>query len=306
MVLQRTFFAGVVACLWVAAASAQAPDYSKLEYRSEKLADNLFVLFGGGGNIAVLTGPEGAFVVDSDVVEMSPKLRAVLSLVSDKPARFLVNTHFHFDHAGGNTTLGRGNTVIVAHDNVRKHLKTRQVVNVGVDIITEPTAREGLPVITFDDGVRFHVNDEEVAVTHVQQAHTDSDAFVFFSKANVLHTGDLFMSNGYPFVDLGNGGTLDGLIAAHARALTLCNDQTRVIPGHGPLVGKAELQAYHDMLVVLRQRVAGLVKKGSSLEQVKAAAPTREYEARWGKGFVSSEAFLQRVFIEMNRPRKKG
>ena len=287
-------------------ALAQAPDLSKVEYRSEKLGDNLFVLFGGGGNIAVLTGPDGALVVDSDVVELSPKLRAALTMVSEKPARFLINTHFHFDHAGGNATLGRGGTVIVAHDNVRKHLMTQQVVDVGVKIITEATPPEGLPVVTFADGVKFHVNGETVAVNHVANAHTDSDAFVFLEKANVLHTGDLFMSIGYPFVDGGNGGTLDGLIAAHARTLALCNDQTRVIPGHGPLVGKAELQAYHDMLVVVRNRISDLVRKGRTLEQVQAAAPTKEYDERWGKGFVNSQVFVQRIFIEQNRARKKG
>jgi cyclase len=287
-------------------ALAQAPDLSKVEYRSEKLGDNLFALFGAGGNIAVLTGPDGALVVDSDLVELSPKLRAALTMVSEKPARFLINTHFHFDHAGGNATLGRGGTVIVAHDNVRKHLMTQQVVDVGVKIITEPTPSEGLPVVTFSDGVKFHVNGETVAVNHVANAHTDSDAFVFLEKANVLHTGDLFMSLGYPFVDGGNGGTLDGLIAAHARALALCNAQTRVIPGHGALVGKAELQAYHDMLVVVRKRVSDLVRKGRTLEQVQAATPTKEYDERWGKGFVNSQVFVQRIFIEQSRARKKG
>lgn len=284
-----------------APAIAQAPDLSKVEFRSEKLGEDLHALFGAGGNIAVLTGPDGALVVDSDLVELSPKLRAALTLVSEKPPRFLINTHFHFDHAGGNATLGRGGTVIVAHDNVRKHLMTRQVVNVGVDIVTEPTPPEGLPVVTFADGVKFHVNGETVAVFHVANAHTDSDALVYLEKANVLHTGDLFMSIGYPFVDGGNGGTLDGVIAAHARALAVCNDQTRVIPGHGPLSGKAELQAYHDMLVTVRKRITDLVRKGRTLEQVLAASPTQEYDERWGKGFVQPQVFVQRIFMEQKR-----
>jgi cyclase len=302
----RTLMIAALAAGAAVPAFAQAPDLTKVEFRREKLADNLFVLFGAGGNLAVLTGPDGALVVDSELVELSPKLRAAVTLVSEKPARFLINTHFHFDHAGGNTTLGRGGTVIVAHENVRKHLMTRQVVNVGVEIITEPTAPEGLPVVTFEDGVRFHLNGEEVSAIHVANAHTDSDAFVVFEKANVLHTGDLFMSLGYPFVDAGNGGSSAGLIAAHARALALCNEQTRVIPGHGAVVGKPELQAYHDMLVEVRKRVAGLVGKGRSLEQVKAAAATKEYDERWGKGFVSPDVFVQRLFIELSQPRKKG
>lgn len=285
--------------------SAQAPDMSKVEYRTEKLTDNLLVLFGGGGNIAVLTGPDGALVVDSDVPELSPKMRAALAMVSDKPAHFLVNTHFHFDHAGGNPSLGRGGVVIVAHDNVRKRLMTRQTINLlGQELAFEPTAPEGWPVVTFADGVTFHVNGEDVAVRHVANGHTDTDAFVYFTKANVLHTGDLMMSIGYPFIDAGNGGSVDGLIAGHERALALCNDQTRVIPGHGPVVGKADLQAYHDMVATIRKRVADLIRKGRTLEQVKAAAPTREFDDRWGKGFINPDAFLERVFIELNRPRK--
>jgi len=294
----------VAACAGLAAPAvqAQAPDYSKVEFRSEKLADNLFVLFGAGGNIAVLTGAEGAFVVDSDLTEMSAKLRSALALVSDQRVRFLVNTHFHFDHAGGNPTLGRGNAVIVAQENVRKRLSGKQVITLDSLVMNfEPTPREGLPVITFEDGLRFHVNDEEIALTHVANAHTDGDAFVYFEKANVLHTGDLMMSIGYPVVDVGNGGSLAGLIAAQEKVLKVCNDRTRVIPGHGPLVGKADLQAYHDMLVAIRQRVSDLIRKGRSLEQVRAAAPSREFDERWGKGLFSPDAFVQRVYIELNR-----
>jgi cyclase len=285
---------------------AQTPDPAKIEYRAEKVSEGLNVLFGGGGNIAVLSGRDGALVVDSDIVEMSAKLRAALALVTEQPPRFLVNTHFHFDHAGGNATLGRGGTVIVAHDNVRKHLMARQVVSPGVEIVTEPMVPAGLPVVTFEDAVRFHVDGEEIAVYHVANAHTDSDAIVLFEKANVLHTGDLMMSIGYPFVDSANGGSLVGLIAAQEKALKLCNENTRVIPGHGSLVGKADLQAYHDMLVTIRQRVSDLVSRGRSLEQVQAAAPSKEFDERWGKGFFTADAFVQRVYIELSKIKAQG
>ncbi len=305
------FLAFVGLSLIGAVASAQAPDYTKVEYRSEKLTDNLFVLFGGGGNIAVLTGPDGALVVDSDVPEMSAKMRAAVSLVSDQPARFLVNTHYHFDHAGGNPTLGRGNTVIIAQENVRTRLSGIQTIKQdGIDMTIPATPREGLPLVTFEDGLRLHLNGEEISIIHVAHGHTDGDALVFFEKANVLHTGDLMMSIGYPIVDAGNGGSLDGLIAGHERALKLCDDKTRVVPGHGPVVGKADLQAYHDMLVVIRQRIVDLMRKGRSLEQIQAAAPTREYDERWGKGFYKPDLFVQRVYIEIGRAnaqaRKKG
>lgn len=303
------FRSRLLATLWLAVASvaqAQAPDPAKIEYRSEKLTDNLQVLFGAGGNIAVLTGPDGSLVVDSDIVAMSPKLRAALAMASDQPVRFLINTHFHFDHTGGNPTLGRSGVVIVAHDNVRKRLLARQVITVGTDIVVEPTPPEGLPIVTFENGLSFHVNGEEIGVNHVEHGHTDSDAFVFFAKANVLHTGDLMMSIGYPFVDAGNGGSLAGLIAGHERALAFCNEKTRVIPGHGPVVGKAELQAYHDMLVTIWQRIATQVKKGRTLDQILAAKPTQEFDARWGKGFITPQALVQRAFIELNAAKKKG
>jgi cyclase len=297
-VLIATFFVSL------AQAQAQAP----VEYRSEKLTDNLQVLFGGGGNIALLTGPDGALVVDSDVPDLSTKLRAALALYSDKTPRFLINTHFHFDHTGGNSMLGRQGLVIIAHDNVRQRLMTHQVVSLGPgqDLSFDPTPPEGLPVVTFQEGLKLHVNGEEVVVQHVAHGHTDTDAFVFFEKSNVLHTGDLMMSNGYPLIDAGNGGSLSGLIAGHERALLLCNEKTRVVPGHGPVVGKADLQGYHDMLVILRKRIGDLVRKGRSLEQIQAAAPTREYDERWGKGFIKPEAFVQRVFIELKQPPKKG
>jgi cyclase len=298
--------AGLLGWGFTPALQAQAPDLTKVEYRSEKLTDNLFVLFGGGGNVAVLTGVDGALVVDADFVELAPKLRAAVSLISDEPVRFLIDTHFHMDHAGGNTTLGREGAVIVAHENVRKHLMTRQTVNIGTEIVTEPSPREGLPVVTFKDGLRLHFNDEVVEVVHVGEAHTDSDSLVFFEHANVLHTGDIFMSIGFPFIDVGNGGSLDGLIAGITQALKFCDGKTRVIPGHGAVSGAVELRAYLEMLVTVRQRVAELVKKGRSVEQVLAANPTREFDERWGKGFVTTPVFVQRVFIEQMKDRKKG
>lgn len=303
--MKRHEFLARVACLsWmISAAGAQAPDAAKVEFRAEPLAPNLHALFGAGGNLAVLTGPDGPLLIDAELVELNPKLRGAVALLTDKPVRFVVNTHFHFDHAGGNAPLGRGGAVILAHDNVRKHLLTRQVIDVGVKIETEPTAREGLPVVTFADGVTLHANDETVTVTHVANAHTDSDAFAFFEKANVLHTGDLFMSLGYPFVDGPNGGSSAGLVAALAKALARCNDQTKVIPGHGALSTRADLQAYHDMLVTVRQRVQALAKKGRTQEQVAAAAVTQEFDARWGKGFVSPQLFVQRIYVEAMRER---
>jgi cyclase len=307
MVMKFKQFLARSACFsWMlAAAGAQAPDFAKVEFRAEKLAANLHALYGAGGNLAVLTGPEGPLLIDSELVELTPKLRGAVSLLTDSPVRFVVNTHFHFDHAGGNAPLGRGGAVILAHDNVRRHLQTRQVIDIGVKIETEPTSREGLPVVTFADGLTLHVNDEKVTVKHVARAHTDSDALVFFEKANVLHTGDLFMSLGYPFVDGPNGGSSAGLIAALDQALALCDEQTRVIPGHGALATKADLQAYRAMVATVRQRVQALAKNRRTQEQVVAAAVTKEFDERWGKGFVNPGIFVQRLYVEAMRERQK-
>ncbi len=308
MVQGSTAAARLGAALWVigsmlAPAQAQMPDPAKVEFRAEKLAENLHVLFGAGGNVGVLTGPEGTLLIDDELEVMSTKLRAAVALLSNDPARFVLNTHFHFDHAGGNAVFGRNGSVIIAHDNVRKRLSGKQFIE-DLNLTTEATPASGLPVVTFADGVTLHLNGEQVTVTHVANAHTDSDSFVFFSNANVLHTGDLYMSIGYPFIDASNGGSLDGLIAAHAKALSRCNDATRVIPGHGPMAVKADLQAYHDMLVEIRKRVSALIRQGQTQEQVLAARPTAQFDEKYGKGFIRPEVLVRRAYIDLYKARK--
>jgi cyclase len=299
-------FAGamLLACAHLAVAQQ---DLSKVEIKPEKLTDNLHVLFGAGGNMALLTGNDGAVLVDDQLAPISNKVRAAIALLSEKPVRFVVNTHFHFDHTGGNEAFGKTGSVIVAHENTRKRLSSKQLVEF-FNASSEPSDPAALPVVTFGDALRLHMNGEDIAAVHVKNAHTDTDVILFFEKANVVHMGDVFITVGYPFVDMGNGGSLDGMIAAHAMVLARANEQTRIIPGHGPLATRADLQATHDMLVTVRGRVLDLIRKGRTQEEIVAAKPTKEFDAKYGAAFFKPDVWTQRVYADLRRgtARKKS
>jgi cyclase len=294
-----TVLAGAV-LLGCAQFSFAQQDLSKVEIKPEKLTDNLHVLYGAGGNMALLTGNDGAVLVDDQLAPISNKVRAAVALLSEKPVRFVVNTHFHFDHTGGNEAFGKTGSVIVAHENTRKRLSSKQLVEF-FNASSEPSDPAALPVVTFGDALRLHMNGEDINAVHAKNAHTDTDVILFFEKANVVHMGDVFISIGYPFVDMGNGGSLDGMIAAHAMVLARTNAQTRIIPGHGPLATRADLQATHDMLVTVRKRVLDLIRTGRTQEQVVAAKPTQEFDAKYGAAFFTPDVWAQRVYIDLRR-----
>jgi cyclase len=299
----RMLRAAVLGALWwlcALAAPAQQTDFSKVEIKPEKLTDNLYVLFGyGGGNMALLTGPDGPLLVDDQFAELSPKIRAAVSLLTDKPVRFIVNTHCHLDHTGGNAPFGRAGAVIIAHDNTRKRLSSEQFI--ALFKLTVPAApAEALPLVTFEDGLTLHLNGEDIEAVHVPPAHTDSDVVLYFTKANVVHTGDVFIA-GYPIIDDSSGGTYDGIVGASEQILARTRADTRIIPGHGPVSTRADLQAYHDMLVTVRTRVLDQIRKGRTQEQVLAAAPTKEFDAKYGQMYMKPELWLQRVYVELKR-----
>jgi glyoxylase-like metal-dependent hydrolase (beta-lactamase superfamily II) len=263
------------------------------------IAPGIYMLVGRGGNVGLTVGRDGAAIIDDQFDDMAPKLRAAIAMLSAQPAKFVINTHLHGDHTGGNDQFGRAGAVIIAHENVRKRLGTDQV-NPSTQQPIPARAREALPVVTFADSATLHFNDDDLEFTHLPNAHTETDIIVRFRKANVVHMGDCFTA-GFPFIDANTGGTLDGLIRGHEKVLSMIDDSTKVIRGHGPLGNKAELVAYRDMLVVVRDRVAKLVKAGKSQEEVVAARPTKEFEEKYGGTSFNAEQWLGRAYVDQKR-----
>lgn len=299
--LPARFLAAAAALVLAAAAqlSAQA-GLDTVQIRTIPAGKGVYMLMGSGGNIALSVGKDAAFLVDDQYAPLSEKILAAVKAVTDKPVRFLVNTHWHGDHTGGNENMANAGVIIVAHDNVRTRMSSEQFIAAFNSKVPVSPAK-ALPMVTFMDGVAFHLNDDDIHVVHVPPAHTDGDAIIHFTAANVIHMGDTFFNGRYPFVDLSSGGNFEGVIGAVNAALPYLNDSTKVIPGHGVLGGKTELIAYRDVLVKIRDRVAALIKQGKTKEQVIAAKPSAEWDAAWGTGFMKPDVFLGIVYDSMKK-----
>lgn len=287
----------ITALLVSVAGQASAQNYDTVQVRAQALGRGVHMLTGSGGNIGLAVGDDAVFLIDDQFAPLTPKILAAIAAITPKPVRFLVNTHWHFDHVGGNENIGKTGTLIVAHDNVRKRMSVGQFI-AAVSRQEPPAVPAALPVVTFSDGMTFHINGDSVVVTHAPPAHTDGDAFVHFTKANVIHTGDLFVSAGLPLIDLSSGGSVDGFITAADMILARANDETRIIPGHGPLANRARLKAYRDMVYVLREKVRAEISAGRTIEQVLAAKISADYAAEWPGGH---ERFLRIVYEELSR-----
>jgi len=267
------------------------------------IAPGIYMLTGRGGNIGLTVGPDGAAIIDDQFADMVPKIRAAVALLSEKPVKFVINTHLHGDHTGGNDAFGAAGAVIIAQDNVRKLLLS-PAANPTTNVAPPARAREALPVVTFADSATLHFNDDDLEFTHLPAAHTETDIVVRFRKANVLHMGDCF-TGGFPFVDGRNGGTLDGYIKAQETVLAMVDDDTKIIRGHGPLGNKAELQAYHDMLVVVRDRIAKLVNGGKTQDAVVEARPTKEYEGKYGGENFNAAQWIGSAYVDQKAAAEK-
>jgi glyoxylase-like metal-dependent hydrolase (beta-lactamase superfamily II) len=301
--MHRSFFALSLALL-AAPAAAQQQDFSKVEVKVERIAPGVAVLFGAGGNIGLSYGEDGNIIVDDQFAPLTDKIAAAVATLDPDPVRFVINTHWHFDHTGGNENFGKRGAVIVAHDNVRARMSTEQFL-AAMNMKVPPSPKDALPVVTFADGVTLHLNGDTLHVIHVANAHTDGDSLVHWQKANVLHMGDTFFHRAsFPFIDLSSGGSIDGVIAAANRGLQIAGPATRIIPGHGPVATRAELAAYRDMLVDIRSKVAAGLRAKRTLAQIKASGPA----ARYGmpSGFIKPDQFVEAVYNSLRTPPRKA
>jgi cyclase len=292
--LQRLAAAAAAVAALCPPASAQ-PDLSQVEIETVNVAPGLYMLRGAGGNIGLSVGEDGAFLIDDQYAPLTPKIKAAIAKLTPKAVRFVVNTHWHDDHTGGNENLGEAGAIIVAHDNVRTRMTADQFVE-ALDRHVPAFPKAALPVITFPDSVTFHWNGEEMHVFHVAPAHTDGDSIIHFRKADAVHMGDVYFAGIYPFIDASSGGRIDGVIAAADRVLAMVGDDTKIIPGHGPLSNKAGLREYRDMLSTVRDRVKAMVDAGESRDAVVAAKPTAEFDAKWGGGFLKPDPWVAIVY----------
>jgi len=278
---------------------ALAQDLSQVEINTVQVSDNIYMLQGAGGNIGICVGDDGVFMIDDQFAPLNGKIMTAVSKLSDKPVKFLLNTHWHGDHTGGNEPLGKSGAVIVAHDNVRKYLTEDQFVEL-FNMTTLASPKDALPVVTFSDAVTFHFNGEEIYAYHVEPSHTDGDAVIQFKNANVVHAGDTYFVGTYPFIDIDHGGSVDGLIRVARRLLETVDDETKIIPGHGTLGDKANLEVFVTMLTTIRDRVKGMVEDGKTFEDVLAAKPSAEFDEAYST-FINSESFLGIVYKDMSK-----
>jgi cyclase len=297
----KTFAAALLLALAATPALAQQ-DFSKVEIATTKLNETTYMLTGAGGNIGLSAGEDAVFLIDDQYAPLTDRISAAIAKITPRPVRFVLNTHWHGDHVGGNENFGKAGALILAHENVRKRMGSEQFSEfMRRAIPASPGA--ALPVVTFDSAVTFHLNGEEIRAIHVPRAHTDGDAIVHFLGGNIVHTGDVFWNGMYPFIDASSGGTVPGTIAACDKVLAIATDKTRIIPGHGPLATRADLQAYRDMLAAVLSRVQVMIAEGRKLEEITAANVTAEFDERWGQRFIKGPKFAEMVAMSLLKNR---
>ena len=289
----------VVFCFTVLAL-AQQQDFSKVQIKVTKVSGNIYMLQGSGGNIAASVGEDGIVIVDDQYAPLADKIAAALKGIgaTDKPVRFVINTHYHGDHTGGNLPFAANGSTIIAQDNVRKRLETGGTAGIGtaktMDQPAQPKA--ALPIITFDHDVTVHLNGEDIRALHFPGGHTDGDAIVFFPKNNVVHMGDDFVRYGYPFIDVNSGGSVQGMIAACDKVANLLPDDVKVIPGHGDLSNLGDVRDYSAMLKETSSVVQGAINLGKTPDQMKKEKLLATWDAKYGKGFITPDLFIDTLY----------
>jgi cyclase len=277
-------------------AQAPQPDFSKVEIKTTKISNNFYTLEGQGGTIGVLVGPEGIFMVDSQFAPLSQKIAAAIHQISDKPIRFMVNTHVHGDHTGGNENFAKMGATIFSRDELRWRLAHPSPGANGAPGVPAPAA--ALPVVTYDGPVSIHMDGEDVHLIPIRHAHTDGDTLVYFPTNDVLMTGDYFRSLGFPNIDRTNGGSLNGMIEGLGITIGMAGPNTKIIPGHGATVDRAGLIAHRDMILVVRDKVAAMVQQGKTVDEVLAAKPTSDYDSI-PSASTTSERFVRQLYAEL-------
>jgi cyclase len=273
-------------------------DFSKVEVKAAKVAGSVYMITGAGGNIGVSVGEDGIVIIDDQYAPLAPKIEAALDTITAQPIRFILNTHYHGDHTGGNEHFGKS-APIIAHENVRRRLAAG---NKTPGRETPPAPKAALPVLTFDRTLTVHLNGEDVRALHMPHGHTDGDSVIFFTQSNVVHMGDDFFNGMFPFVDIDGGGSVTGMIAAGEKVLSSTPDDVKIIPGHGALADKAALRRYVETLRATRAAVERGVKAGRTAEQLKADDVLKEW-ASWGTGFIKTDRWIDTLVRDLSMKR---
>ncbi|WP_299161936.1 MBL fold metallo-hydrolase [uncultured Tenacibaculum sp.] len=271
----------------------------EVKITSKKITNNIYMLQGQGGNIGLFVGDDSVFMIDDQFAPLTNKILTKVKEISNKPIKYLVNTHWHGDHTGGNENMKKNDVLIFSHENVRKRMSADQTVR---GRLKKASPKEALPVITFTNDMNFHINGEDVLVSHVHNAHTDGDAHIYFLSSNVIHMGDTYFQGKFPFIDLNSGGSIKGYIESINKVLLLSNDETVIIPGHRSLSNKAELKVYKKMLITLRDRVQENINKGKTLAEVsKDESITKEYKEEYGAWFISAKEMRETIYKSLQK-----
>lgn len=297
---KRIAFGAAAALAFSLPALAQDQDFSAVQIETQQVGSGLYMLIGSGGNIALSTGPDGSVLVDTQYAPLNQKIVAAVRAAGGGDVEYVINTHWHGDHTGGNEPLGKAGAVIIAHDNVLTRMSTEQFM-AAFNQRVAPSPAAARPVVTFPTRTTFHLNGNVVNVVHVENAHTDGDSIVHFANANVIHTGDTYMKDVYPFIDVGSMGSIDGFIRSSEAVLARSDANTKIIPGHGALANKSDMQRFHDMLVKVRGNIQTLIDQGKTEDEVFAAKPTDEFDAAWGQGFMTPEQFTRFAYQSLKR-----
>jgi cyclase len=288
-----------LAALLAMAAQAQQPppDFSKVDIKTTQLADNFYTLEGLGGTISVLTGPDGVLLVDSQYAALTDKLAAAIKKLSNKPIRFVINTHLHPDHTGGNENFAKLGAIVFSRDQLRARLERPNPAADGTP--GKPAPPLALPVVTYDGPVSIHLDGENVRLVPIRNAHTDGDTLVVFSEHDIIAVGDYYRGIGYPYVDIKSGGSLRGMLEGLGETIGRCGPHTKVIPGHGPVTDRSALVAQRDLLLALRDKIAPMVAQGKTLEEVIAAKPTADFDAQVPQGTQTADRFVTWMYAEV-------